>query len=177
MPSLADDKTLRARVALFIALASALTVAETMIPLPAPWLRLGLGNAFALAALVLWGVRAGAYVSLGKVLVGGLIAGRIFMPGFFLALGGSLASLIAMALAMRLPLGFVGVSVIGAAAHAAAQLILAEKLIIGSEAVWALGPMLGTLAVIAGIATGMVAAWLCGVIQKKNRAQLPTAGL
>lgn len=165
-------------MALFMALASLAQAAETLLPTPVPWLKIGLGNAFALAALSLWGVRAGAYVSLGKVLVGGLITGKLFMPGFFLALGGSAASIIAMTLAARLPLGFIGVSIAGAGAHSLAQLWLAEKLILKTSAVWALAPVVGVVSAVAGIATGIAAAWLCGVARSVEEAgQEDTAGL
>jgi heptaprenyl diphosphate synthase len=172
MRSAADPRETRGRVALFMALAALAQVAETLLPTPAPWLRLGLGNAFALAALSLWGFRAGAFVALGKVIVGGLIGGKLFMPGFFLALGGSAASITAMALVRWLPLGFAGVSVIGAGAHSAAQLFLARWLILKTPAVWALAPVIGVLAVGAGIATGIAAAWLCRVVTQEETAGL-----
>lgn len=173
----AEGAAWRGKVALFLALASLAQAAETLLPTPLPWLRLGLGNAFALAALSLWGVRAGVYVSLGKVLVGGLITGKFFMPGFFLALGGSVASIAVMALAIRLPLGLVGVSVAGATAHSLAQLLLAEKLILKTPAVWALAPVVGILSVGAGIATGLAGAWLFNVVESSEADQEETAGL
>lgn len=160
MRSSTDFADIRGRVALFMALAAVTQAAETLLPTPAPWLRLGLGNAFALAALALWGFRAGSYVALGKVLVGGLIGGKLFTPGFFLALGGSAASIVAMRLAIALPLGFVGVSMAGAAAHALGQLTLAEKLILKTPAVWKLAPLVGVLSLAAGAATGVAASWL-----------------
>lgn len=177
MPSCAEPHWPRGRVALFMALASLAQVAETLLPTPAPWLRLGLGNAFALAALGLWGTRAGVYVSLGKVLVGGLVAGKLFMPGFFLAFGGSAASIAVMATTSRLPLGFVGISIAGAAAHSLAQLWLAEILILKTPAVWALAPAVGVLSVASGAVTGLVAAWLVEAVLKADRSQEETAGL
>lgn len=175
MPFSVDGAKIRGRVALFMALAALAQVAEGFLPTPVPWLRLGLGNAFALAALSLWGFRAGVYVALGKVVVGGLIAGKLFMPGSLLALGGSAASVAVMALMQRLPLGFVGVSMAGAAAHSLAQLFLAQWLILKTPAVWALAPAIGALSVVAGAATGVAAAWLCEVAARADQEE--TAGL
>jgi len=146
-----------ARLGLLVALAGALQALEGMLPLPVPWFRLGLANALVLAALERWGWREGLWVALGKVLVGGLLSGRLLSPAFPLSLGGTLAATAAMALALRLPLGFVGVSVLGAEAHALAQLALARWLLLRTPAVWSLAPLLGALALAAGALTGVAA--------------------
>ena len=93
-------------------------------------------------------------LALGKVLVGGLLSGRLLSPAFVLSLGGTLSATAAMALAARLPLGFVGVSAVGAQAHALAQLALARWLLLRSPAVWSLVPLLGVAALATGAVTG-----------------------
>ncbi len=161
MPSGADSARL-ARLGLLLALAAAVQVLEAVLPSPAPWFRLGLGNALVLVALHLWGLREGLWVALGKVLLGGLLTGRFLSPGFVLSLGGALTAAPTMALALRgsPPLGFVGVSVLGALAHAGAQLALASLLFLRTPAVWSLAPLFAVLAAGTGTLTGLVAARL-----------------
>ncbi len=148
-----------ARIGLLVALAAALQSLETLIPTPVPWFRLGLGNALVLLALHLFGAREALWVALGKVMVGSLLTGRFLSPGFALSLGGTLAATGVMAGCARapLPLGFVGLSVLGAEAHALAQIALASSLLLRTQALWALAPLLGGLAVGAGVLTGLVA--------------------
>jgi len=172
MPWDGERRTLHlARLGLLIALAGAVQAAETFFPTPTPWFRLGLGNAVVLLALHLWGARAAAWVGLGKVLVGGLLTARFLSPGFLLSLGGT-ASAVAVMAAARLaspPLGFVGVSVLGAEAHALAQLVLASWLL-RTPAVWSLAPLLGTLSVLAGCLTGWVAHRAAKVLEEEGGA-------
>ncbi len=168
------DESRTARVGLFMALAAFLQAAETLFPTPVPWFRLGLGNALVLAALYLWDVREGVWVAIGKVLVGALVTGRLLSPGFFLAAGGTAASTAVMALLLhhhlagKLPLGFVGVSVAGAAAHAFTQLLLAQIVFIKTPAIWSLAPVVGSAAVISGIITGLGAAYLSKVVSSTS---------
>lgn len=168
MPSVGRTQTATlARLGLLVALAGALQALEIAVPSPVPWFRLGLGNALVLVALHLWGVREACWVALGKVMVGALLTGRFLSPGFLLSLGGTLSATAVMAVAIRAapPLGFVGVSVLGAEAHALTQLALASTLLIRSPALWSLAPLLGTLALLSGSLTGLVAHALARAIE------------
>jgi len=177
MRSAVDPTVARAaRIGFFIALAAALHAAESLLPSPAPWFRVGLGNALLLAALHLWGARDAFWVGLGKVVLGGLAAGRLLSPGFFLSLGGTAAAWATMAVALRFaspPLGFVGVSILGAAAHAAAQLALAAGWLVGSAAVWALAPMLGVAALLSGAAVGAAAGYVARAVEEEPERASP----
>jgi heptaprenyl diphosphate synthase len=166
-------KPKRAHVALFMALAAFLQAAETVFPTPAPWFRLGLGNALVLAALVLWGARSGGLVAAGKVVVGSLVTGRLLSPAFILAAGGTAAATVVMAAALgsRLRLGFVGVSVLGGSAHALVQLVLARYLFLDTGAVWALAPVVGGAAVVSAIVTGVAAGYLARVVERELTAK------
>lgn len=158
-PLPASPRTRRlARLGLLIALAGAVQAVESLVPSPAPWFRLGLGNTVVLVVLHRWGPREGVWVAAGKVLLGSLLAGRLFSPAFLLSLGGTAAAVAAMAAVLRAspPLGFVGVSVLGAQAHVLAQLFLAT-LLLRTPALWSLLPLLSSLAVLAGCLTGIVA--------------------
>jgi len=153
-----DPKRL-ASLSVLTALAAVAQALESLVPTPVPWFRLGLGNAFVLASLGAWGPVEGAWVALGKVFLGSLLAGRLLSPGFFLALSGTCLSTAVMAAALRLapPLGFVGVSALGAEAHVLGQLAVASAVFVQTPALWSLAPILGTLALASGCVTGLVA--------------------
>jgi heptaprenyl diphosphate synthase len=79
-----------------------------------------------------------------------------------------------MAAALRTspPLGFVGISVLGAQAHVLAQLFLAT-LLLRTPALWSLLPLLGTLAVLAGCLTGFVAHRVAQALEGEDASESP----
>jgi heptaprenyl diphosphate synthase len=169
MISSADDNEILAQtrrrvfLALFTTVAVGLHALETLWPSPAPWFRLGLANILTLVALFLYGGRAAWTVSLGRVAIGSLLLGRLFAPGFWLSLGGTVLATAIMILAHRLAprrLGPIGVSALGAAGHAFGQILVAWLLLIRHVGLWQLFPLLLLLAVVAGSLTGWVAAVL-----------------
>ena len=63
---------------LFAACALAVNLAEGILPMPFPGVKLGLANIFALAALILFGVRTAFAVTLLRVFLAWLLSGNIF---------------------------------------------------------------------------------------------------
>ncbi|MCA9752384.1 MAG: Gx transporter family protein [bacterium] len=147
-----------ARVALLVAVATTLAIAESLIPKPLPWLRLGLANAVALLALVRLGARAALAVTAVRVLLAGLLLGTLGGPTFALAVAGGAAALVAMVLAARAvpPLSWLGVSVIGSAAHVLGQLAAIGALFGAGRSVLTLAPWLLATAVPLGVVTGAI---------------------
>lgn len=178
MPSPADarsDTVRLVRLGLLVAFAGSLQALEGLLPSPVPWFRLGLANALVLVALHRWGFRDCLWVGLGKVVVGGLLSGRLFAPPILLSLGGTLAATAAMGVALRAspPLGFVGVSALGAQAHALAQVAVAGAVILRTGAVWSLAPLLGLLATASGVATGFLANVLARALAETEAPRAP----
>ena len=176
------DPLARARrqifLALFIALAVCLHIFETLLPSPVPWLRLGLANIMTLAALYIYGGRAAWTVSLGRVGLGALLLGRLFSPGFWLALAGAIVATSVMIMAYRIGrrrLSPVGVSATGAAGHALGQVLGGRLLVIQHEAVWQVLPLLLLFAVLSGVLTGWLVVLLLEEL-KKHPAFLQTNG-
>lgn len=171
--SAADAENLtRARrqvfLALFIALAVSLHILESLLPSPVPWLRLGLANIMTLSALYLYGGRAAWTVSLARVGIGALLLGRLFSPGFWLALTGTIVATSVMIIVHRLCgryLSPVGVSAIGAAGHALGQVLAARLLIIQHEAIWQIAPLFLFFTVFSGVLTG----WLATILLQRLR--------
>ena len=157
-----DLEQVRRRVfmALFIALAVALHTFEALLPNPLPWFRIGLANILALTALYIYGIRALWIVSLARILVGSLILGTLFSPGFLLSLSGGLLATLLMSLGYWLwqpRIGPVGVSVLGALGHVSGQLLIAWLLIIRHPSIWMLLPFFLLFALISGMVNGLAA--------------------
>jgi len=91
----------RVLLALFVALAVALHTVEVLLPNPVPWFRIGLANIFALTALFSYGIEALWIVSISRILIGSLLLGSLFSPGFLLSLGGGLVATALMSVSFR----------------------------------------------------------------------------
>jgi len=176
------EKLARARrqvfLALFIALAVSLHILEALLPSPIPWLRLGLANVMTLSALYLYDGRAAWTVSLARVGIGALLLGRLFSPGFWLALTGTIVATSVMIIVHRICgryLSPVGVSAAGAAGHALGQVLAARLLIIQHEAIWQIAPLFLFFTVFSGVLTG----WLATILLQRLRQHpaFQTAGM
>jgi heptaprenyl diphosphate synthase len=145
-----------ARLGLLVAVAVTLQIAESLIPRPLPWIRVGLANAVALLVLVRAGLGSALAVTGIRVVLSGLLLGTFGGPAFLLSAAGGLAATLAMAGALRAvpPLSLLGVSVVGSSAHVAGQLTTLGPLLgIGSQAA-VLSPLLLATAVPVGLVTG-----------------------
>ena len=147
-----------ARLAVLVAIAAVLQIAESLIPKPLPWLRLGLANGVTLLAVVRLGAAPALGVALARILLGGLVLGTLGGPPFWLSLAGGTAAWAVMSGAARAvpPLSLIGVSVLGSAAHVAGQLGAFGALFGLGTAAFSLAPLLAVTAVPLGILTGAV---------------------
>ena len=155
----ADDH----RVARYAAAAIALSVVEAAIPMPLPGVKPGLANIIVLVVLARYGWRDAVWVSLLRVVAGSLLLGQFLAPGFFLALAGALASLMALGVAMHLPVrafGPVTQSLAAAFAHIAGQLVVARLWLVPHDGLWLLAPFFALAALVFGLANGLAAARL-----------------
>lgn len=144
-------------VAWLAALAIAIHMIESALPSPLPGVKPGLANVVTVAALVLYGWRVAAWVSILRVLAGSMLLGTFLSPTFVLSLAGALASLVALALVQKLPdVTALGLCVAAAVAHMMAQLYVAYLLFIPHEGLFKLLPLLMTVAVVAGTVTGLI---------------------
>lgn len=151
------------RIAGLAAAAVGLTLVEAAIPLPLPGVKPGLANIVTLIVLYRYGWHAAVWVSLLRIVAGALALGTFLTPTFVMSLAGGLASLLALALLVRLPrrlFGPVGLSVLAAFAHIGAQL--------GVVGVW-LMPGVNLLPL---LALFLGAAWLSGLVNGLAVAKL-----
>ena len=143
------------------ALAIGLSFIEAAIPSPLPGVKPGLANIVTLIVLARYGWRAAAWVSLLRVVAGGLLLGSFMAPGFFLSLSGALCSLAVLAVSQHLPqrwFGAVTHSIFAAFAHIAGQLLLVYFWLIPHAGLLYLVPIFAVAALLFGTVNGLIAA-------------------
>jgi len=163
-PSPSDPAARAARddalVAGFTALAVAVQVLESAVPMPLPGVKPGLANLVVLIVLLRHGLRLAAWVAALRVLVGSLALGTFLTPGFALSVAGASTSFGALALVHALgrgAVGPIGYSAASALAHMAGQLALAAVLLVPPAALAPLVPALLGFATATGVAGGIIA--------------------
>ena len=149
-----------ATIALLVGLGVVLHRLEALLPLPTPWVKLGLANIMTLIALMFLGFRAAVEVTLLRVLLGSVLGGTFLSPTFFLSLAGGLASVGMMGLLYRKgqeAFSLVGVSVAAAYARTTAIFVCVFFLFIHQNVFFNLLPAFLTFSLISGILTGLLA--------------------
>lgn len=145
------------RVAWLTALAMTIHIVESAFPNPLPGMKPGLANMVTTIVLIKFGWKMAAWVNLLRVIAGSLVIGTFLSPTFILSLSGALASIAVLALLQYLPgCGPVGYSVASALAHTFAQFWVAYMLFIRHEGLFHLLPPFMTVALILGIANGIM---------------------
>lgn len=148
------------RIAALAAMAIAVHVLEAGFPSPVPGIKPGLANVITVAALLLFGWRTAAWVSLLRVLAGSLFVGTFLTPTFILSLTGAVCALAALGLGRLAGAGrlsAVGLSVLAALAHMGGQFFAAYVLFIPHPALFRLLPALMTAALLFGLVSGTIA--------------------
>lgn len=161
-------------IAGFAALAIAIHLLEAGLPTPVPGIKPGLANVVNLIVLLRWGYGRCLWVGGLRVLVGSLLLGSFLTPGFWLSAAGACASLGLMGLCALYnrhgpPLSALGIGVLSAQAHVLAQFLVAWAWFVPHAGLWALLPVLSTAALLAGLATGHVAARVLGTLPPARR--------
>jgi len=149
-------------IALFSALAISSYVVESIIPRPAPGIRLGIANIFVLIILIHYGFKDALFVGILKSIIGNLIIGQFLTPSFLFSISGTFISILVMTVAINWfrPLSLLGISILGAETHTSTQVFLASKLFLGESSFGYLISPYILLALATGIITGITAYWL-----------------
>ncbi len=153
-------------LALLLSVAMILSYVESLIPplVAIPGVKLGLSNIASLFALLTLGPLAAVSVSLVRVFLSALLFGNAMALIF--SLSGAVLSLLVMIVFSRLSVfSPVGISILGAVAHNAGQIIAACIVLRTSAIIYYLAPLVisGTLA---GIVIGTVAGILASRLKK-----------
>lgn len=159
------------------ALAITIHVLESALPTPVPGIKPGLANVITLAAMLLWGWRVAAWISLLRVLVGSLFIGTFLTPTFLLSLSGACCSLMVLGVAYISSVKFtafaptaVGYGVLAAMAHMLGQFLAAYWLFIPHKALFHLLPVLMTAALIFGLLSGVITARLVSNLLSRDKS-------
>ena len=157
--------SLTALCGVLIALAMVLSYLESLVPISfaIPGIKLGLANIVTIIALIKLGFKQALIISVGRVLLSGLLFGN---PATIMySMAGALLSLLVMFVIRKFKLlAITGTSVCGAVAHNAGQLIVAAIVIENTKIFYYLA-VLSVSGIIAGILIGILA----GILIKNIR--------
>lgn len=111
---------------LLILLSLYLSLAETLIPKPFPWLKVGLANIGGIIALEKFGKKMAVEVVVLRILIQGLMLGTLFTPGFIISFISGMGSLLIMIFLyhFRNKLTLVSISMLSALTHNVIQLLV-----------------------------------------------------
>lgn len=148
-----------ALLAMLLALAIALGVADYYIPFPfIPGAKLGLANIVILLTLYELGIWEACLIDLGRVFIVSLITGRIFQLGFYMSLGGALLSILVMILLKRFAhkMTIIGISACASISHGFAQ-VLVYCAFLGNWTAFYYYPLMSLIAIVTGVLIGILA--------------------
>ena len=141
----------------FIALAMVLSYLESLVPISfaIPGIKLGLANIVTIIALVKLGLKPALIISVGRVILSGLLFGN---PATIMySMAGALLSIAVMFIVRKLKLlAITGTSVCGAVAHNLGQLIIAA-IVIENTKIFYYMAVLSVSGIIAGVLIGLLA--------------------
>ncbi len=147
-------------IALLVSLGLVLHLVESFFPLTVliPGAKLGLANIVSVIAISLFGFASAFQVVIFRVILGSLLAGTFMTINFYLSFSGAVFSFFMMFITYKLfkgKLSLIGISIIGAVAHNAAQ-ITAAYFIISNQGIFYYLPFLILLALPTGFSVGLV---------------------
>lgn len=110
----------------FILMGLYLSLLETLIPKPFPWMKIGLANIVVIIALEKFDSKMALEITVMRSLIQGVVLGTLFSPGFFISLiSGVISTLSSICLfKWREYLSLIAISVFSAFLHNICQLII-----------------------------------------------------
>ena len=171
MPSASEPRDNDRLVAGFAALAIAIHILEAAFPSPLPGVKPGLANVVTVVVLMRYGWATAAWVAGLRVVAGSLLVGTFLSPTFVMSASGAASALAVLGLtwqAGRDDVGAVGYSVLAALAHMGTQVLVARALFIPHDAILKLLPFLLTAALVFGIVSGMIAASVLEILERRE---------
>lgn len=144
----------------FIALAMILSYLENLVPInvAVPGIKLGLANLVTIVALCKLGIRHTIIISVGRIILSGLLFGNPLVIIYSLA--GATLSIIVMCLVRKIKIFTVtGVSICGAVSHNFGQLIVAAILLENTKIFYYMA-VLSVFGAVAGALIGILAGYI-----------------
>lgn len=159
-------------IALLAAVGIALFVIESYIPMPLPFLKIGLANISSVVALMLLGTTSMITVVVLRVVLGSLLIGTFMSPAFVLALSAGVAAALVMGIVRKVfknLFGVIGISLWGALSHAVVQLLVVRFVYVHHAAVFHLLPLLLAGSLVGGLVVGYLSVRLIAAIPEAWR--------
>ncbi len=145
------------KFALMVSISSVLYVLEGLIPFPVPGGKWGLSNFLVLQLSYYNNVKSALLLASMKSIVGGLISGSFFTPGFFMGFFGALTAAVAQRIvSLTRIFGILGVSLVGMISNNLVQ-FLVGSLLIKSRAIFSLLPIVMLLGSMSAIVNAYLA--------------------
>lgn len=154
-------------VPLFAAFCLLLSTVEYVIPKPLPFMRLGIANLPLLLGITIFSPRGYALLVVTKIVGMSLVSGTLFSYVFLFSFAGSALSGLVMYSVKRVcgdRIGYIGVSVLGAAASNGIQILLAAAVVFGQSAILIAPPFL-----LSGLVTGLAMGVYAEHFQSRSR--------
>ena len=154
------------RIGVLSALAMLLGYLESFVPIPLPGVKLGLANIPVLVALAQGDARGAFFVGVTKVIATSLLFGNP-VTFCYSAVGTLLAFCVMAPLSRLKTMRIQMVSVVGALAHEAGQLLVAQALL-GTPLVWYSAPVMAISGCVTGLLCGAVANRLAQIMAEQE---------
>lgn len=163
-------------LSLLVSLGLALSIIESMMPIPfiAPGAKLGLSNMVILITLVLFGFKEALTVGILKSIIFTLATGSV--SSLFYSLSGSILSCILMYLVYKYlfnVFSLIGVSIFGAVAHNFAQVLVAS-LMMNNFKIFSYFPILLLTSLFTGYFVGLASIFVAKNLQKSFKTLFET---
>jgi len=143
-------------LAVMLAASIVLSIIESQIPVFIPGVKIGLANVVTLIIFYIYGDRDALLILVLRIVLVGMLTGKIASPTFFLSLSGGMTAYLMMFIFKHLKVfSIIGVSIMGAFGHSVGQIAMAIFLIERTELIFYL-PWILVLSVTTGVITGMV---------------------
>lgn len=153
-------------VSFFAGFSAFIAVFENLIPLPLPFLRLGLSNIPVMLGLNIFNFFEFSFIVLFKTIFSHLFRGTLLSIPFLIGLSGSILFIILLYpfyKLMKKHITFISVGIIGAFFHNTGQILIALIFI-------PLKPLIfiGAILIIAGTFFGLITGIICNILYNKN---------
>ena len=149
---------------LFVLLSLYFSLAETIIPKPFPWIKLGIANIATLLALEKFGEKMAIEVTILRIFIQGVMLGTLLSPGFIISFFSGIVSISGMIFLYRFreSLSLISISLVSGFLHNLTQLIVVYILMfrnvdITNRAILAFILIFLGIGALSGIITGYIA--------------------
>lgn len=150
-----------------VALSSVVYVVEGVIPFPVPGGKWGFSNFLVLYLSAFSTLSDAVLLAVSKSLLGSILSGSIFTPGFFMGFFGSIAAAIIQSTFSKItPLSVLGLSIIGMVVNNLTQ-FLVGSILIGSRAIYVLLPLVLVLGTFSAVANAYLAVQTSKIVDNK----------